>query len=117
LPEGVCLAQGLETKPDSQELKAEAAACEEVKEALTEASATLAAQNWGEAKQLFDRLGDKMLASLVCKLGLAAAELGLNNPAQALRNTLAVRECLFRSPRRARESLERRVATNLSVCS
>jgi len=74
-----------------------------VKEALTEASASLAAQNWEEARQLFDKLEDKMLASLVCKLGLAAAELGLDNPAQALRNTLAVR-CFFALPQVVKRS-------------
>ena len=84
------MAQGLEANADSAELLAEAAACEVVKGEIAEAAAALAAQDWAEAKELFDSLENKMLASLVCKLGLAAAELGLDNPAQALRNTLSV---------------------------
>lgn len=77
--------------PDAPELVAERDAVCAMGKELAEAQAHLTNGEFALAKKCFVALDSRMSASCIPKLGLAEAEIGMDNASQALRHTLAVR--------------------------
>jgi len=75
--------------PDAPELVAERDAVCAMGKELAEAQAHLTNGEFALAKKCFVALDSRMSASCIPKLGLAEAEIGMDNASQALRHTLA----------------------------